>query len=240
MITETLYRQPSELLIAVPDFYKPGPLSSEGHDWLARAYALVKAGDDIEDTMRMKTLTQGLDQYIQREPALEEMLKIMRRTAAVAEVASPIAVRGSFIHAGNVFDAMTVLGKVFRTATKDVLVVDPYMDDKALSDFLLAAPEGVPIRLLSDQAHLKPTLRPASQRWQQQYAAKRPLSVRITTPRALHDRLIIIDDSTAYISTQSLNGLAVRSPASIMRADPEMAQLKIEAYQLIWNNASSL
>jgi len=103
----------------------------------------------------------------------------------VAEVASPTAVRGSFIHAGNVFDAMTVLGKAFRTATKDVLVIDPYMDDKALSDFLLTAPEGVPIRLLSDQAaHLKATLRPASQHWQRQYAAKRPLSIRMTTPRA--------------------------------------------------------
>jgi len=25
-----------------------------------------------------------------------------------------------------------------------------------------------------------------------------------------------------------------------MRADPEMAQLKIEAYQLIWNNAAPI
>jgi hypothetical protein len=112
------------------------------------------------------------------------------------------------------------------------------MDDRALSDFLLMVPEGVPIRLLSDQFHLKPTLRPASERWQQQYAAERPLTVKITTPRALHDRLIIIDGGSVYISTQSLNALAVRSPASIMRADPEMAHLKIEAYQLLWNNAT--
>lgn len=55
---ETLYRQLGELLIAVPDFYKPGPLAQDGHQWLARAYALVKAGDDIDDTMRMKSLTK--------------------------------------------------------------------------------------------------------------------------------------------------------------------------------------
>ena len=237
---ETLYRQLGELLIAVPDFYKPGPLAQDGHQWLARAYALVKAGDDIDDASRMKTLTQGLDQFIQREPALEEILKIMRRTAAVAEVASPNVVQGSFIHAGNVFDAMAALGKVFRSAAKDVLVVDPYMDDRAMSDFLLMVPEGVPIRLLSDQFYLKPALRPASQRWQQQYAATRPLTVKIATPRTLHDRLIIIDDSTVHISTQSLNALAVRSPASVMRTDPEMAQLKIGAYQIIWNNAAPL
>ena len=30
---EALYRQLGELLISVPDFYKPGPLSPEGHGW---------------------------------------------------------------------------------------------------------------------------------------------------------------------------------------------------------------
>ena len=39
---EALCRQLGELLISVPDFYKPGPLSPEGHEWRARAYALVK------------------------------------------------------------------------------------------------------------------------------------------------------------------------------------------------------
>ena len=82
--------------------------------------------------------------------------------------------------------------------------------------------------------------RSANERWQQQYASTRPLTVKLAAPRSLHDRLIIIDGSTVYVSTQSLNALAVRSPASIMRADPEMAQLKIEAYQLIWDNAASL
>jgi hypothetical protein len=62
---ETLYRQLGELLISVPDFYKPGPLSPDGHQWLARAYALVKTGDDFEDMNRMKWLTQNLDQLME-------------------------------------------------------------------------------------------------------------------------------------------------------------------------------
>jgi hypothetical protein len=239
---ETLYRQLSELLLAVPDFNKPGSLSTDGYQWLARAYALVDAGGDVQDAVRMKDLTDNFDQYLfaDRLSALRKMLTIMRRSAAVAEVNSPIAAQGSFIHAGNVFDAMAALGKVFRIATADVLVVDPYMDDIALSDFLLMVPEGVPIRLLSDQAHLKQTLQPASERWVQQHGAKRPLTVKITAPRVLHDRLILIDNSSAYISTQSLNALGARSHASVMRADPDMAQLKIDAYQQIWTNATPL
>ena len=51
-----------------------------------------------------------------------------------------------------------------------MLVVDPYMDETALSDFVLMVPEGVPIRLLSDNATVKPTLRPARDRWLKQYS----------------------------------------------------------------------
>jgi hypothetical protein len=38
---------------------------------------------------------------------------------------------------GDVFAAMIALGKIFKGATKDVLIVDPYMDEVALSDFAL-------------------------------------------------------------------------------------------------------
>src|SRR5260370_32850478 len=87
------------------------------------------------------------------------MFVILRRTAAEAELKSPAAVQGAFIHPGNVFDAMIALGKVLKTGTSDVLIVDPYMDEKALSDYALQIPQNVPIRLLSDQHSVKPTLR---------------------------------------------------------------------------------
>ena len=135
---------------------------------------------------------------------------------------------------------MIALGKIFKGATKDVLLVDPYMDEVALSDFALQVPEKVPVRLLSDNATVKPTLRPA----------RRPLAETIphfpalggsTAPnRTLHDRVIIIDGNAAYISTQSLNALAARSPATVMRADAETTKLKIEAYEDIWRSAAGL
>jgi hypothetical protein len=154
----------------------------------------------------------------------------------VAELESPVAVQGTFIHAGNVFDAMVALGKVLKSATKDVLIVDPYMDEKALSDFALKGA----ICLLSDEHSVKPTLRPAYERWVKQYGATRPLTARLAPARTLHDRVIIIDGAAAYVSTQSLNAIAVRAPASVMRADAETATLKIEAYQKLWDSAVSL
>jgi hypothetical protein len=120
------------------------------------------------------------------------------------------------------------------------LIVDPYMDETTLSDFVLMIPEQVPIRLLSDQHSVKPTLRPACNRWARQYGNVRPLTAKIASARTLHDRVIIVDGDAAYVLTQSLNAIAGRAPASIIPVDVEMAKLKAQAYEQIWNAATPL
>jgi hypothetical protein len=135
---------------------------------------------------------------------------------------------------------MAAIGKVLQTATRDVLIVDPYMDEKALTDFAPLTQETVAIRLLADQHSHKPTLRPAQQRWTSQYVASRPLSVRLALARVLHDRLIIVDEAQTWVLTQSLNAFAARSPAAVVRADDETSTLKQDAYSVIWDAATPL
>jgi hypothetical protein len=149
-------------------------------------------------------------------------------------------VQGSFIVAGGAFDAFAAIGKVIATATNDVLMVDPYMDERTLTDFATTVPEGVPLRLRADQHDVKPSLRPAVQRWTTQYGAQRPLVARLAAPRTLHDRLIVIDRQTAWLLTQSLNAFAARSPGSIEKTNPEATGLKIPAYEAIWASATPL
>src|SRR4029077_2641824 len=114
-------------------------------------------------------------------------------------------------------------------AKHEVLIVDPYMDEKALIDFAPLAPEGIAIRLLADEKDHKPTLHPAQERWVQQYGKSRPLEVRLALPRVLHDRLAIVDEAETWVLTQSLNALAARSPAAVVRVDPETSGLKVAA-----------
>jgi hypothetical protein len=235
---ETLYRELSALLASIPADLRPKVTPSpELRGWLARAYALVAEGGDMEDAVKMKRFVDGFTTY---SDPVTPILNILQRRAAVAELASPAAARGSFIHAGDVFTAMVLLGDIFKAATKDVLVVDPYMDETAMSDFALMVAAGVPIRLLSNGATLKPTLRPARDRWVRQYGASQPLEVRLAPHRALHDRVIIVDGGAAHISTQSLNAIGARSPATVMRVDPETTKLKIEAYETISSSATPL
>ena len=214
-----LYQQLGVLLASVPDLTEPGELSAEVETWLARAYALVKAGGDPEDTFHMKKITNTFYEVVLRGNAANDMMIILRRTAAVAELQAPPGMQGTYIHEGDVSAAMIALGKVLKTAIKDVLIVDPYMDETALSDFALMIPESVPVRLLSDEFYLRPTLLPARDRWVRTYPSVRPLEVRLAPDRTLHDRDIVVDSAAAYGLSQSLNAFAARSHATIARFD---------------------
>ena len=119
--------------------------------------------------------------------------------------------------------------------------VDAYMDAKALTDFAPLAAEGVLIRLLTDSKYTaRDALQAPAARWTRQYDRARPLEVRFTAPRLLHDRLIIVDGAQVWSLTQSLKDFAGRSPASVLRVDGDMARLKLEAYAEMWASAQPL
>jgi hypothetical protein len=49
-----------------------------------------------------------------------------------------------------------------------------------------------------------------------------------------------VDGVGVWVLTQSLNGFATRSPATIMRASADLAALKIAAYEAMWQKATPL
>jgi hypothetical protein len=149
----------------------------------------------------------------------------------------PVSAQGAFISERKPHDAMVAVGKVLKSAKSDILLVDPYMDETALTDFVSQADETVTLRLLADAKDHKPSFKPAVERWNKQHQTAKPIEARLAGSRSLHDRLIVIDRKAAWVLTQSLKDLAVRSPASLVRADGDSAQLKIAAYQSIWDAA---
>jgi hypothetical protein len=243
MDPQALYTQIGLLIQTMPDLAAGGPYPPDTLRWLGKADALVSEVGDVPLTATFRaTVEHGLpmDDPLYRAPFAEKVASYLYRALAIAENRAPAAAQGAFIPAGNVFEAMVAMDKVLRAATSDVLIVDPYMDEKALFEFAPLVPESVPVRLLADEFYVKPTLEPARARWVQQYGTKRPLSARLTPPRALHDRLIVVDGQQVSVLTQSLNAFAARSPGTIVRVDPETAALKVAAYQDLWNRAREL
>ena len=171
--------------------------------------------------------------------AVTQIFQILYRALGHCELQLPAGSAGSFVPVGSSFDAFAALSKILAAATSDVLIVDPYLDEAVLTDFGLAVPESVPLRLLADANDYKATLRPAALRWRSQYGASRPLDVRLAPARSLHDRAIFLNRREAWTITQSLKDFAKRAPAEIVRAD-SIAELKVAAYESIWSTATPL
>jgi len=239
MDTQSLYVQLGRLAESIPNFKGPRPFPITTHQWLARLHALLNAAARNVDANRVENLTRSMATSAS-DTEVHEIYSILFRTLAAAEVEAPASSQGAFIPVGNAFDALAAIGKVFKEATTDLLIVDPYLDEKVLTDFALQVSEGVSIRLLSDSSSYKATLVPAVARWTKQYGPKRPLLARLAPSKALHDRLVIADNSKTWVLTQSIKDFAARSPASITRSDDEAAALKVGAYQSMWDLSAPL
>jgi hypothetical protein len=236
---QALYVQLGRLLESMPDLMENYD-SPSAIQWLARAHALVREAGFEKEAETITSRASSFTNPYSRKDSIYHISSILYRVLAIAELQAPTAAQGAFIPAGNAFDALAVIGKVLSAAKRDLLIVDPYMDEKVLTDFVGLAAENVGLRLLADQQGLKPTLRSAVQRWQSQYGSKRPLLTKLASPRSLHDRLIIVDGTDVWDLTQSLNAFAARSPATIVRSSPEQAELKIPYYESVWTSAVPL
>jgi hypothetical protein len=235
---EVLYLQLGQLVAEMPDLAK-GSITADMNRWLGRAAALVEAtGDTFAHTM-LTTATYSLNTAI-REMNAQTIAAVVHQALAKAELAAPAPVQGVFIATGHGFDAVAAVSKVLSTAKSDVLLIDPYADAKVLTDYAVSAPEQVSMRLLTDQASHKPSLKPAAERWVKQFNTSRPLTVRLGAARALHDRLILIDGTTAWTLGQSFKDLAAQAHTSLVRSDPELSALKVAAYEQMWAAATPL
>jgi hypothetical protein len=225
----------------MPDLGGQKPITPEINRWLGQVAHLVKATGNTADLIGLTVASDGLNSVL-RDQNAQRIAAIVYRALAYAEANSPAAARGAFVGIGAAFDAMKAIREVLSEAKQNVLIVDAYMDAKVLTDFAPLASEGVAIRLLSDSFSTKAdALLPAAERWAQQFGSARPLEIRLSTPRALHDRLIVADDRAVVWSlTQSLKDFAGRSPALVQRVDKELAEMKADFYAQTWSAATPI
>jgi hypothetical protein len=243
MNTEALYAQLGRLIAAAPDLKAQSgkgsypPLSSDQMLWLGRAQALV-AETFMSGDVEFQNIMQQFGRY--RPWAADEVMRILYRALAAVEMELPAPATGAFIPAGNTFDALKAVQRVFEMATNNILVVDPYLDEKLLTEFALLAPAKIAIRLLTDVGSHKASLLPAIKHFKKQYGEERPLTVKAAAAKSLHDRLVAVDGRRIWTVGQSFNALAARSPTSFVEVDPETAALKLSAYAEIWDSAVTL
>lgn len=235
----TLYQQIGRLLESPPDLStSQACVRPDALQWLGRGHALVEAVGVSIDAVQFSSAMDYM-RTTGWASAVNQVFQILYRALGHCEIHLPVGSAGSFVPVGNSFDVYAALSKIFASATSDVMIVDPYMDQTVLIDFALAVPEGIPLRLLADENDHKATLRPAVEKWINQHGTRRPLSVPLAPVKSLHDRAIFIDHRDAWTITQSIKDFAKRSPGEIIRAD-SIAALKVVAYEDIWARATVL
>lgn len=240
MEPDRLYHELGYLIAEMPDMNTTHWQTAEGQRWLGRATALLEQSGNTLDVVTFNVAVENLHSRAMYHTHVQQMTAVLYRSLARAELQASPSVRGAFIPVGEAFSAFTALSKILTEARVSVMFVDPYADANLLSDFAVLVPEGVTTMILADANGRKAALAPAVRHWVQQYGSARPLEARLAPDRSLHDRLIIIDERESWSLGQSFNALAARAPTSLLRADPETAQLKIQAHTQIWQAATPI
>jgi hypothetical protein len=130
---ENLYLQLGILMQEMQDL-ATGPITNDVNKWLGRANALVAATGDTANTIALRIASQHLNSPL-REQNAQTISAIVYTALATAELAAPAQLQGSFIAAGHTLDAMAVVGNVLRKAATDVLLVDPYADERVVTEY---------------------------------------------------------------------------------------------------------
>lgn len=227
----------SELIDSEPDFSTFGATQ---HRWLGQVGALLREHLDMIDSAHLSVAEKGLGSPHGFMSGMHTIHNLLFRVHAELDAKLPAQVHGSYIPVGAPMDAFVAVSRVLSGAKVSILVVDPYLDHTALEGFLATVPPGVALMLLADSAYPRQNagLMAGAEGWRGQYASERPLDVRLTSAKALHDRLVIVDGSEVWLVSQSFKDLARRSPASIARAAPDVAELKVHFYLTAWESAA--
>lgn len=236
---EALYHQLGQVISdepTVPEGNERG--SSEILRWLGRAEALIDEVSGLVDHSRFGQLRSVMltATRTDAESQMRHIRGLLYAALAKAEMNAPAAAKGAFIPAGSAFDALSAISSVLRECRGSILVVDPYMDAVALTDFLPMVSAGIAIRLLASGKQRTAGLPEAVERWRTQFAQERPIELRFAAPRLLHDRLIL-DDTSVWSLSQSFNAFAQRSPAMVQRVSDDIASAKREAFVEMWDGA---
>jgi hypothetical protein len=158
---EELYRHLGRLIEAAPKFSAQGKLSPEEMRWLGRARALILEGGDLNSRYRFETFARDMHSAMRLE-ALQWIMSLLYEELAAAELKAPASAQGAFIPASNRFDAFAAISKILQASKTDLLIVDPYLDETILTEFGGSIPDTVFLRLLADQASVKPSITPAA------------------------------------------------------------------------------
>jgi hypothetical protein len=121
--------------------------------------------------------------------------------------------------AGQPFTALAALNDIVRKATKSIILVDGYIDDKTLS-ILTIKNSGVHLSILTK--------------------AKSGNQLEVRTSEDYHDRFIVIDDNEVYQPGGSIKDLGGKTTTLLQLTTPQIVGPLIKQIKSDWASAPAL
>lgn len=227
------------LIRDAPFFVHKAALTNSELHWLGRAEVILEHAGTMLNRAEFQTEKSKIGE---RNFDMKSLLGPIYATYARVELRSPVSSGGSFIPAGDTWNGYAALVKLVQRTCNDLLIIDPYIDGNAFMEFVPHSAASKTTRFLTTKnKDYHPALSAAVSKWLGDKISKdRFFEVRYAPTGSLHDRLIKIDGSEAWLISQSMKDIAKRSPASVFRAEPAITELKFAHYNQIWTDSKQI
>ena len=227
-----------QIISAAPSLEFQVALTAEDERWLARAETLVEASGSLPDLVDFRLARSNLGTY---SHSMERIMGPLLNSYERVELHSPAIGQGRFIPSGETWNGYAALVKIIQPPCADLLIIDPYLNGGAFIDLIPQSNASNLVRCLTVKGQYSGSLEAAVLKWQSDsVSTKHPVEVRCAPDKALHDRAIIVNMTDVWLVSQSLKDIAAKSPATLTKADAELAGLKIAHYDALWHSSAKL
>jgi hypothetical protein len=159
------------------------------------------------------------------EARIKEQDALLRSLTSTLRLQLPEeAIKGVY-EPGDQYAFYRDLSSLIQTATKDVLIVDAYLDEEVFNLYVGKVPDGAAVHILTNKigANVETVAR--------MYAKIRPLELRSSAD--IHDRALFVDQH-GWVIGQSIKDAAKKKPTYIIELDEPSLTASRKAYSRIW------
>lgn len=215
-----------------PDFKNFSASSRAHHQWIWKLRALMSTLDKGE-ARKLERAVEQLNSPVFIPDGISEIFGVYYRAVHKLEIKVVALPRSSF-GPGAVYDFFKTLRDLLGSPKTAVFVIDPYLDDEVFDAYITAITKGVKVRLLAREYGVQ--LKPAITR----FVTQSGMAIEVRTSKALHDRVIFLDDRSCWVLGQSIKDAAKAKPTYLAPLDLDSGSLKKADYERIWSTATAI
>ncbi len=135
---------------------------------------------------------------------IQYLLDIAPDTTSIKPDNLKITTEGIFF-SGQYFDALVKVSEIFKSATKEIILIDGYVNDQFIDIFTIVN-SGVSIKILTKSKSNSPAVKLKMETFNRQFKS-RNISLDLKENEDFHDRFVILDQTQFYHFGASLKDL---------------------------------